>query len=77
VDEALEDPQIVARGMIVEQIHATAGPVRSVGNPVHLSDTPVSYRLPPPSLGQHSDEALAELGCSPEDIARLRAIGAV
>jgi len=73
VDEALNDPQIIARGMIVEQMHATAGPVRSLGNPVHLSDTPVGYRRPPPALGQHTDEILSALGYSAQDIARLRA----
>lgn len=72
VDEALADPQIIARDMIVEQRHSTAGPVRSVGNPVHLSDTPVSYRLPPPALGQHTAEVLAGLGYTPEAIASLR-----
>jgi formyl-CoA transferase/CoA:oxalate CoA-transferase len=77
VDEALNDPQIIARGMIVEQMHAVAGPVRSVGNPVHLSDTPVSYRLPPPALGQHTGEVLLGLGYSAEDIAALRAQRAI
>lgn len=77
VDEALADPQIIARGMIVEQIHTTAGPVRSLGNPVHLSDTPVSYRLPPPALGQHTGEVLGSLGYTPEAIAALHAQGAV
>ncbi len=77
VDEALSDPQIVARGMIVEQAHATVGAVRSVGNPVHLSDTPVDYRLPPPTLGQHTEEVLLELGYEPEAIALLRGKGAI
>ncbi len=70
---AHHDPQISARGMIVEQTHATAGTVRSLGNPVHLSDTPVGYRRPPPALGQHTDEVLTALGYSAQDIARLRA----
>ncbi|MGC8782119.1 MAG: CaiB/BaiF CoA transferase family protein [Anaerolineae bacterium] len=73
VDEALTDPQIIARGMIVEQMHPFVGPVRSLGNPVHLSDTPVGYRLPPPALGQHTDEVLVALGYSAQDIAQLRA----
>jgi crotonobetainyl-CoA:carnitine CoA-transferase CaiB-like acyl-CoA transferase len=72
VDEALTDPQIIARDMIVEQTHSTVGTVRSVGNPVHLSETPVSYRLPPPTLGQHTAEVLAALGYTPEAIASLR-----
>jgi crotonobetainyl-CoA:carnitine CoA-transferase CaiB-like acyl-CoA transferase len=77
VDEALNDPQIQARGMIVTQEHATAGKIHSVGNPIHLSDTPATYRLPPPTLGQHTDEVLAELGWSQTDIARLHLEGAL
>lgn len=77
VDEALNDPQIIAREMIVEQLHPTAGTVRSVGNPVHLSATPVSYRLPSPTLGQHTGEILTELGLTREQIAQLKAQGAV
>jgi formyl-CoA transferase/CoA:oxalate CoA-transferase len=73
VDEILNDPQIQARGMIVELVHPAAGPVRSLGNPVHLSDTPASYRRPPPMLGQHTAEVLGELGCSSEEVERLRA----
>lgn len=77
VDEALHDPQILARDMIVTQQHAAVGEVHSIGNPIHLSDTPATYRLPPPTLGQHTDEVLAEQGWSDEDIARLHAEGAV
>jgi len=72
VDEALNDPQLLARGMIVELMHPAVGPVRSVGNPVHLADTPVGYRLPPPMLGQHTGEVLAELGYAADEIGRLR-----
>jgi len=72
VDEALNDPQLLARGMIVELMHPAAGPVRSLGNPVHLADTPVGYRLPPPMLGQHTGEVLAELGYAADEIGRLR-----
>lgn len=77
VDEALADPQVVARGMIVAQEHPVVGPVRSVGNPVHLSETPVSYRLPPPSLGQHTTEVLTSLGYTDEQIRQLQTEGAV
>jgi glutaryl-CoA transferase len=77
VDEALNDPQLLARGMIVELMHPAAGPVRSLGNPVHLADTPVDYRLPPPMLGQHTGEVLAELGYGAEEIERLRAEQAI
>ena len=77
VDEILNDPQILARGMIVELEHPGVGPVRSLGNPVHLGDTPVSYRLAPPMLGQHSAEVLADLGYGQAEIERLRAEGAI
>ena len=63
--------------MIVTQEHATVGEVHSVGNPMHLSETPATFRLPPPTLGQHTDEVLAELGWSEADVARLRAEGVV
>jgi len=72
VDEILNDPQIQARGMIVELQHPVVGLVRSLGNPVHLSDTPVDYRLPPPMLGQHTRQVLEQLGYSANDIERLR-----
>jgi len=77
VDEILNDPQILARGMIVELEHSTAGKVRSLGNPVHLDTTPVCYRLAPPTLGQHTGEVLEQLGYSAGEVERLRAEGAV
>jgi crotonobetainyl-CoA:carnitine CoA-transferase CaiB-like acyl-CoA transferase len=72
VDEALADPQIVARGMIATQQHSTAGEIHSIANPIHLGDTPASYRLPPPTLGQHTEAILSKLGYDGQDIDRLR-----
>jgi formyl-CoA transferase/CoA:oxalate CoA-transferase len=66
VDEILNDPHIRRRGVIVELEHPAAGVVRSIANPVRLSQTPVSYRRPPPTLGQHNQEVLGELGIVPE-----------
>lgn len=77
IDEALNDPHVQARGMIVTLEHPVIGPVRSIGNPMHLSLTPPSYRLPPPLLGQHTDEILQALGYPPERIAQLRQEGAI
>jgi crotonobetainyl-CoA:carnitine CoA-transferase CaiB-like acyl-CoA transferase len=77
VDEALNDPQLLARGMIVELMHPAAGPVRSLGNPVHLADTPIEYRLPPPMLGQHTGEVLVGLGYDAEEVERLKAEQAI
>jgi crotonobetainyl-CoA:carnitine CoA-transferase CaiB-like acyl-CoA transferase len=76
VPEALNDAQTLARGMIVQLEHPSLGVVRSIANPVKLSDTPVSYRLPPPLLGEHTAEILESLGYSSDEAARVaRAAG--
>jgi crotonobetainyl-CoA:carnitine CoA-transferase CaiB-like acyl-CoA transferase len=70
VPEAMADAQ--TRGMIAE-----FGDTRVAASPLRLSDTPVSYRLPPPGLGEHTDEVLAELGYSGQQIADLRSGGSI
>lgn len=77
VDEALSSPQALARDMVAELQHPTAGLLRTVGSPLKLSDTPTRIRTAPPVLGQHTDEVLAETGYSPAEIAELHAAGAV
>ncbi len=71
--EALADPQVRHRGMVVE----LDGGRRTLGNPIKLSDTPPTIRTPPPELGEHTDTVLAALGYSRADIAGLRARGVV
>jgi crotonobetainyl-CoA:carnitine CoA-transferase CaiB-like acyl-CoA transferase len=65
VTEALADPQVTAREMIVPLEHIAAGQVRVLGSPLKLSETPASVRRPPPVLGQHTEAVLRELGLSP------------
>jgi len=61
VGEALEDPQTVARGLIVELEHPTLKAVRSIANPIRSEAQPILYRLPPPLLGEHNRQILREL----------------
>jgi len=72
-DELFADPQIDAREMIAMVEHATIGPLKALGVPVKLSETPGAIRTPPPTLGQHTDAILGhDLGLSAEAIADLR-----
>jgi crotonobetainyl-CoA:carnitine CoA-transferase CaiB-like acyl-CoA transferase len=77
IAETLAHPQHRARNFIVELEHPVAGLVKSMGNPIRLSDTPVSYRLPPPTLGQHTDQLLTGLGYDANAIVSLREKGVV
>ena len=78
IDQVFADPQVLARGMSVELPHPTAGTVKMAGSPFKLSRTPTRLDRAPPLLGQHTDEILrTHLGCSDEEIARLRAEGVI
>jgi crotonobetainyl-CoA:carnitine CoA-transferase CaiB-like acyl-CoA transferase len=73
VEEAVNDAQTLARNMIVQLEHPALGMARSIGNPIKFSETPVSYRLPPPLLGEHTSEVLRKLGYSPEEAQEMSA----
>jgi crotonobetainyl-CoA:carnitine CoA-transferase CaiB-like acyl-CoA transferase len=73
LDEVFADPQVQARGLRIEMPHASAGTVPLVANPIRLSGSPVRYRQAPPTLGEHTDEALHDwLGLDAAAIAALR-----
>jgi crotonobetainyl-CoA:carnitine CoA-transferase CaiB-like acyl-CoA transferase len=76
--QVFENPQVQARGMRVDVERADTGPVRLVANPVKASRTPPQYRLPPPRLGEHTDEVLSGvLGWDAARIDAARAAGAI
>jgi crotonobetainyl-CoA:carnitine CoA-transferase CaiB-like acyl-CoA transferase len=68
---ALAHPQTIAREMVVETDHPTAGKVRGLGLPIHFSDAKRSGNRPAPLLGEHTREVLMESGFSAGDIDRL------
>ena len=75
--EVFADPQVRARGMIVETAHPQVDTVPLVGSPLKLSATPVEPPRAPPMLGEHTFDVLREAGFSENEIATLRANGAV
>ena len=82
--QAFADAQVQARGLVINQPvvqvnHAQAAIecVATVASPLRLQSTPPVLRHAPPSLGQHTDEVLGELGLSAVQIAQLRSAGVV
>ena len=78
LDEVFENPQVRARGLQVDLPHPAGATARLVGSPIKMSATPPRYDMPPPLLGQHTEEVLRDLlGRTPEELAALRARGIV
>jgi formyl-CoA transferase len=78
LEQVFAEPQAIARGLKMEMPHPTAGKVSLVRSPMRFSETPVQHEVPPPTLGQHTDEVLKDLlKKNPSEIARLRSEGIV
>ena len=76
--DVFADPQVKARGAEVEMTHGSGETVKVIANPVRLSETPADYRLPPPMLGEHTQEILQDLlGIGAKKMASLKAKGIV
>ena len=75
--EVFADPQTQHLELWQQVTHPTAGTIGQTGFPYRLSPGACEIRLPPPTLGQHTDEVLDELGFDAAAIARFRAAGAV
>jgi len=71
-DQTLNDPQILAREMVLEYEHPLAGKIKGLGFPAKMSKTPGQIRRPAPLLGQHTVEVLKELNYTDEEIQALR-----
>jgi len=67
VAEALNDPQTLSRGLVVEIEHPALKIARSIANPIRSESQPILYRLPPPLLGEHNRQILQELGFTDND----------
>lgn len=75
--EVLEDPHIHAREMVRELLHPEYGPIRQLGLPIKMSDTPGVVEGAPPIFGEHNAEVLSMLGYSPERIEECRQLGVI
>jgi crotonobetainyl-CoA:carnitine CoA-transferase CaiB-like acyl-CoA transferase len=73
----LEDPQAQARAMVIDTDHPVFGPLRTIGNPVKLSETPWELRSLAPRLGENTDQVLNDWGFSDGEVAALRQQGAL
>ena len=73
LDQVFADPQVVHRQLKVDVPHRVAGSLPLVANPIKFSRTPIDYNVPPPMLGEHTDEVLRDLlGKTDPEIAALR-----
>ena len=76
-DEVLADPQLIVNQSVIEFDDPSAGRVRTLAHPVRYDGKAPGLRRPPPTVGQHTDEVLGELGYVGETVEKLRGEGAI
>ena len=78
IAHVVNDPQVLARKMIVEMLHPVAGPIKIPGLPIKFSGTPAEVEAPAPLLGEHTDRILSSyLGLSASELDELKKDGVV
>ncbi len=78
LDRVFADPQTQAREMKIRMDHSSGSPIELLGNPLNLSETPVTYRRPPPTRAEHTDGVLKELlSIEPETLETWRQSGVI
>jgi crotonobetainyl-CoA:carnitine CoA-transferase CaiB-like acyl-CoA transferase len=77
IPEVVEDPQLLANNYIIEIDHPDYGYTKTMGFPWDLSETPASWRMRAPKLGEHTEEVLLEAGYSKQEITHFREEGAI
>ena len=75
--EIIADPQARANDFFVPLDHPTYGRIEVVANPINLSETPATIRMPAPEFSQHTEEVLLEYGYTWEDIAQFKEQGVI
>ncbi|MBI2359423.1 MAG: CoA transferase, partial [Deltaproteobacteria bacterium] len=77
IEEVFSDPQVRSYGFPVEVEHPKMGKVRLVGSGIDMSRTPPQIRIPPPALGEHTEEVLGALGYDRTSLSRLMEQGVI
>ncbi|MDY7038674.1 MAG: CoA transferase, partial [Thermodesulfobacteriota bacterium] len=77
LEEVVDDPHVVFRKIIQEMTLKSGEKVKQLSFPVKFSNTPTNLRIPPPELGEHTEEVLKSLDYSKNEIERLIKEGVV
>jgi crotonobetainyl-CoA:carnitine CoA-transferase CaiB-like acyl-CoA transferase len=73
VEQAFDDPQVQAREMVIKVAHPGSGMIKMIASPLKIPTAPVEVRLPPPLLGEHTEQLLSGLlGYDQKTLAELR-----